>query len=344
MKQPLALLLVTSFASAELVDITLTLTPVTASENKLALTLQVPILGNDSDTSDVSGTIAARIDIDPGSGTISTLELLSGDIDGTAVSFSQSSIFGNYNISTSAIGGTVDTPAPPAPVSSSQSAAELHEFTINAGTLTGSVTPLFSATTNIAEDFSLSPVTGPGTAGDFVNLSSTANAGASSPTLAVYDLDFDYPIDITQEVDVGVTVTFLASGTMRATGQVSIPVIPPNPFLTWATSNGDASASFEGNDFSPLLPNGLLWALGYNAGETPRHLEPIASNSSSFNVTPPVGGTITDIAVQLSFDLSDPNAWNTISTIPAGTTTAQGPFGGGTGTAFLRLSAEEPSN
>ena len=332
-----------SAATAELVNVTLELTPTTSTENTLDLTLSIPGIGSGSDSSAVSGSIQARIDIDPLTGTISSLELRSGNITGTPIRFATGGIIGGFDLSSTTIGATVNTPAPPAPVSANQSAAELHEFTFNSGTFSGIVNaPLLDIVTDVSEDLAATPVTGAGNPGDFVTLNSTANSEDSTPTLAVYDLDLSYPIAITQGVDIGLTATFIANGTIRATGQAAIE-IPPSPYLIWATANGNSEAPFTGNDFSDQLPNGLLWALGYNAGDSVESLTPVGDGTGTFNLALPAGGSVTDVTVQLALDLSEPNPWSDISTIPAGATELQGPFGGGPDSAFLRLSVAEPS-
>ena len=341
MNPPFILLALASFTSAELVDVTLTLTPASASENTLDLTLNVSGFGS-ADSSQASGTIEARIDIAPDTGEISSLELISGDVSATGVNFRATTGFGFitvYDITTTTLGATVVTPSPPASVVGGQSAAELHDLTIDEGTLDG---------TSLAgpippQDFATTNVTGSGTPGSFVTITSAASTDSTSTTL-VYDIDLTLPVAIEQLIEEeGISGTITANGTVRALGQVSLPVAPVDPYLVWATANGNAAALFEENSFSPLLPNGLFWALGYDAGDSPNHLEANGTGSSSFILTPAAGGTAADIAVQLSLDLSDPDAWTTITTIPAGTSTLQGPFGGGSGPAFLRLSTNAPS-
>lgn len=344
MKQLLALLPFFSCASAELVDVTLTLTPVVTiepTENVLAIGVQTPA-GNASDTSEVSGTISTRLDIDPTSGEISTLEFLSGDLEGTGVSLEGGDFFASFELTTTALGGTLDTPAPPAPVDSGgQSPASLHEFSINEGTLSGSFTTLLTGTTPITQDFSSEPVSGTGSEGEFVTVTATLNAAESTSTLAVYDIELAYPISISQEIDLGITVTVSADGLVRATGQTSFPIASSNPYLSWTETNGIPEAPFADSDFSDQLPNGLFWALGYSAGDTAASLTP--NGDGTFALPLPAGGTVADVAVQFSFDLSNPNGWTTISTISAGTSGEQGPFGGGAGPAFLRLQVEDPA-
>lgn len=348
----------TQWVTAEVIDITLNLTPPNALTNTLDLTLEVPVLGNSSDTTEVSGSILARIDIDPETGLISSLELLSGDLSGTPVNFSNSVLLlGSYDLSTSVLGGTVDTLAPPAPVIAQQTAAELHQLIINSGTLTGSATAL-GTTTPVGLDFSTTPVLGTGPVGDFAVIASIPNPLASTDTSAVFDLIFSYPIELTQEVDIGISVSVFANGNVNALGQVSLPIEPPNPYLIWAATNGIPEAPFTENDFSTLLPSGLFWALGYNAGDNPAILCPDNNPPGTFTLNLPQNGTVAEVAVQRNLDLSNPNSWITIATIPVGATETQGPFGNGgneptllesepalleSEPAFLRLQVPDPA-
>ena len=328
-----------SFGSAEIVETTLTLTPATQSENSLALGLSVGAVSS-SDTSLTSGTVTARIDIDADSGEISSLELLSGEISATAVNL-VGKIFGftTYDVSTSILGATVLTPSGPAPVANGQSPSELHQITINEGTLNGDA--LGSAIPE--QNFGDMPVSGNGTAGTFVGLSSTLNP-ADTTTGSLFDLNFTFPVNITQVIDFDeISATVTATGNIRATGLAKFTVTPPNLYRTWATGNRRAEAAFAANDFSNLLPNGLLWALGYEGEDIPSLLSPIDDGSGAFSLDLPEGGTAAEVSVQVSSNLSDPDGWSTIATIPAGTTATQSPLGGGGGPAFLRLLTENPT-
>lgn len=337
--------------SAELVDVPLTLSPATATQNTLDLTVDVSAIGDSSDTSQTSGTIEARIEIDPETGIISTLEFVEADIEATGVTFSAGGFFSNYSLSSfpagggdGSLGGTLDTPAPPAPVTNGQSPAELHEFTINSGIIAGSANVIFVGSIDVDEDLAATPVSGTGMVGEFITLSSTNNAAESTASVAVYDLDLSYPLSIMQVVDIGsdlTEVTISAQGSLNATGRVELAL--PNPYLDWATANGNAAAAFSAFDFSPLLPNGLLWSLGYQGGEAPDTLC-TSSNNTSFDLALPASGTVNDVVVQSSNDLSDPNAWTNLATIPAASTLSAGPFSAGGDRHFFRLLTTDPSS
>ena len=232
MKPPFILLFLTSLASAELVDVTLTLTPPTANENTLdlGLSVAVPLFGNfpSSDTSETSGTILARLDIDPVTGEVSTIALLSGDVTATDVNFRATNFFLGtiYNISLVDMQATVETPSPPAPVINGLTSATLHNIIINEGTLSGT-----SVAGDIpTQDFADEPVAGSGPEGDFIEISAVSSRD-STPTTQVFDIEFAFPVAIDQTIESDtVTGTITANGTVRALGQVSFRIAPPNPF------------------------------------------------------------------------------------------------------------------
>lgn len=338
MKRLLPLFLVAPLGSAELVDVTFELTPASASVNTLDLGLAVSFFTS-SAKSEASGTVSTRLEIDPTNGEISTFEFLEGDVSATDVNFQAGFGALGYNLNATGLGGTLDTPLPPSIVTGGQSPAPDHELLINEGMLTG-----FALGSPVpAQNFAETPVAGAGTAATFVTIAATKNEAQSSETLTVYDLEFIFPVDITQVIDVdGLSATVTANGTVRATGQTSFEEAPPNPYLAWAAANGMSEALFTDNDFSFQLPNGLFWALGYRAGEDAQNLAPTAQGV--FQLTVPDRGTIAEVEVQLSSDLMDPENWTRIGTIPAGSTGVQGPFGTGGGTQFLRLSVADPTD
>ena len=342
----LPLLLSTSIASAELVDVTLNLIPASSAQNTLSLSLSVMGISS-SDTSQASGSINARLDIDPSTGAISSFELLSGEVTTTAVEFEARGFFNIllYSINTTDLGATVNTPAPPAPVSNGETAAELHELIINSGSLSGT-----SLAGDIpSQDFADNNVTGSGTVGDVVTITSALSIG-SSATSQIFDLGLSFPVSITQEVEAeGLSATITADGLVRAIGQVSFTRAPTNPFLLWATDNGIANAPFEGNDFDGQLDNGLFWALGYNRGEDPRLLTP--TTSGAFTLSLPRRGTASEVSLMTTTNLSNPN-WVLVDTSQLSVTSNPLPPAtngiititpDGTGPRFYRLEAEPPT-
>lgn len=354
MKIQFLLLLSTALLPAELVEVVLTLSPANATDNTIELQITAP-LASAPDDSEVSGTVNARIEIEPATGAISSLELLSGTISGTPVSFSASSLAASYDVSTSTLGGTVETLGGPAPVTAGQSPAELHAFTINSGTLTGSARILFT-TTPISQNFAApNNVTGTGVPGSFVELGASANTGLSTETTAVYDLAFLYPLAITQTVEAaaGVDITLVAGGTLRATGQVSLTLPVTDPFQLWATSNGRAEADFAAFDFNSELPNGLLWALGFQGEDSPAILAPTAEGS--FAIELPAGGTAAEVVVLTSTDFSSgifANDWTplpsvqlqgSLNPIPAASTGTLAITPDGNGPRSYRLLANPPA-
>ena len=340
------LFLLSSIACAELVDVTLNLIPATSEDNTLALSLSVGEISS-ADTSQVSGTINARLDIAPNTGTISSIELLSGDVTATAVEFEARGLSNIliYSINTTNLGATVDTPSPPAPVSNGETAAELHDLIINSGSLSGT-----SLAGDIpSQDFADNNVTGSGTLGDVVTITSALSIG-STPTSQVFDLSFSFPVAISQDVEAeGLAATITANGLVRAIGQATIAVAPPNPYLVWAEANGIPNAPFEGNDFNEQLDNGLFWALGYNAGDVPQLLS--AVTNGIFTLQLPSGGTASEASIMTTTSLSNPS-WTLVEAaqlsinnnpLPPSTTGTITIAPVDDGPRFYRLEAEPPS-
>lgn len=308
---PALLLATLTLCRAELVEVTLTLTPPVAAANILDLELSVPVAGSDNDPTRVRGEVSAQIDIDPETGVISSLTINSATLTGTPVTFASGGLLASYDLSTTFLGGTITTPGPPAPVSAAgQSPAEQHTFTINSGRLSGTAVTI-GRSMNVNGSFAIDPFSGQGDAGTFVTITAVRNAASTSSDV-IYDLSLSYPLNLTQEIDVqpGVAATIRAVGTLQAEGVANIPLDLPNPYLEWVASNNLTEGSFEGFGASSLLPNGLLWALGYQATEVPAILTArrteLGAADAEFRLALPEAGTAGEVLIESSSDLEEP--------------------------------------
>lgn len=352
--QPLSLAFLSVLALAplcagEIVDLVLTLDPATARTNTVNLGLSVPFVGSDNDDTVVSGRIFAQVDIEPSTGVISALTFTSAELSATPVELSASSFFGSYNLTSTTLGGTIETTAPPAFVSpNGQSPAQQHTFTINSGRLSGT-----SSVAPVEQNFDEVPISGQGLQGTSVTITAVANA-ESSPLQAGFDFFLTYPLALTQQVEIvdGISATVTAAGTLNATGRSLLRRAISDPYLEWVALNNLGNAPFNEFSASPLLPNGLLWALGYQANETPAILTPVTTlNRLQFALILPENGTVGTVLIESSNTLTGP--W---TLVPASELSgAQNPLPlGSTGeiritpsdreTAFYRLRAEDPNS
>ncbi|MEM9080656.1 MAG: hypothetical protein AAGC74_08210 [Verrucomicrobiota bacterium] len=352
MRSAVSLLALVSSLQANLVTSTLTVVN-EVGFNILDVELDFGGFGVAYDQTSLSGTLDIRITIDPNSGDITTLELISGDLDATPLSFSGNLLFNNfpigtYNATSSNLGGTVDTTTPPSIVNplTGESPAEDHEFIFNEGTITGT-----ALGTTVNENFATNPVAGNGKVGDFVCILSTLNAAASTSSLKVYDLTLEFPAFATNTfpVDGGsfgtVNVSSLALGVLKAEGQVAVPL---NPYLAWASANGIPNAPFTADANNDGFSNGLTWALGYSH---PTPICPLAIQNTDFILTPGPDGLQTTLTIETSTTL----AANSFSSAPsANISTSSNPLAPGQfspvtvsnlagPTRFFRISAPDPA-
>jgi hypothetical protein len=133
--------------------------------------------------------------------------------------------------------------------------------------------------------------------------------------------------------------------------EVQVPLLgnsDDDTALSGTIANDLAGADFEAFTASALLPNGLLWALGYQADERPGVLTPQAD--TTFTLALPGGGTAGEVFIETATDLTSPWApvpASEISTsgnpLPAGTTGTIVISPRGAGPRFFRLRANEPS-
>ncbi|MGB1130523.1 MAG: hypothetical protein ACPG4K_10765 [Haloferula sp.] len=295
--------------------------------NRLALTVTPPApLPARTDTAilttEPEQPIIALLNIDPSTGTTSELSLTEGRIVGSDTSFTGGDFFSSYTIQLSNLGGRVFTPSPPAPVDPSTGSfdASLHGFEIDQGSVTGSVR-VFLATTPIETNFTPGEsVAGTGVGTGTVTLTETGSSDLSKS----FDVVASLPVDITEVTDAnGQPVTVRAVGTINMTGSVTVST---DPYLAWTIENGIEGAGGNADSNGDGVPNGIAWALGYDAQSNasvslPRLIE---EQPGWFQIQLPPNGTAAPITLLSSQDLVnenpiDPNRLSNLANpIPAG--------------------------
>ena len=289
--------------------------------NKIDITLSVALLGSDTDTSTFTGTMNARLDIDPATGLSAEFTLLGGDIEGTPISLSIHSLFGSVDVTSSTLGGTAATIAPPGVIDPATGAGDAaqHEFTINRGTVSGT-----AAGNPINVDFSTDPVGGAGEGTESVVITPTR----TDATRAYFDVTFILPVQFEKPIenDYGIEASLSGSGTFKATGQVSVPL---SDYLAWTEQQGIPGAPPSEPSKFGMIDNGLLWALGLGVADDPRpHLpRPNPADLRSFLLTLPSSGSAAPIFIEASTTLA-PGSWSLVdpselsapaNPLPAGT-------------------------
>lgn len=295
-----------------------------------------------SDTSALTGTIDVQLEIDTDSDTVSALTTLNSDITGTQVKFKAGSGFYSYDVTSSeTLGVSIFTSAPPGSVDPETGYfdASEHQFKIDEGTLTG--------TSNV--DFAATPF-GDENSGDG-NLSLTLLS--SDSTSKTYSVVMIYPVSTSTPLDVsGTAIDVVIVGTVKSVGTITVPL--PSPFELWLDANSLAGASFEADSNQDGLPNGLQWALGLSAGESPQaHLLTFANSApaaaTTYTLELPAGGSAADLTILHAANLGTvftPLAGAAVSVgnpIPAGTAgtvTITLPAGD---QGFLKMSAANPA-
>lgn len=316
--------------------------------NTITITVDVPLIGADSDTSNLSGSILVDLEINQVTDEVSELTAVSGDIVGAGVSFSRSAfLVGSYNVSSTAIGADVFTLFPPGLVEpeGGNFDASQHAFSVNDGTLSGSFT-LLGATSPLRVSFASAPVAGAGSGLGNVSLARIAETSTSR----TYDVTVVSPVAVADTFDTGsgILVDVTANGTLKVAGTASTTF---TPYEFWTYANGIEGAPFLDDANGDAVPNGLVWALGLSATDNPIPHLPDATVAvpAMATITLPAGGTAAPIRIEGA--LSPQRPWTPVEAgaisigfnpVPAGTS---GPityaFPAGCG-AFARLAASEP--
>ncbi len=330
---------------------TLTLVTPATGVNKLNVTVTATASGqttSDTETSNVTGTIDGSINADPTTGATTELTITSGNISLSNMNFVLRVfvIVTVADVTTSGLGGTAFTPAPPAPVTPNASGgtfnASLHRILINRGTVSGT-----ALGNPVSSDFSTAPFGGTGSGTGTVVMV----AGAADSTHRTFQSTVTVPVDFTDTIDLGGTpVTIRAVGSIRAAGPVRIPL---NGWIDWTSANGLAGASFTAPISPGAAPLGLAWACGHAANVPATTLTPALQSASPAPrsiLTLPPSGTRGPVWVEFSNSLaaaswsvapasSVSSGTNPLPTGTQGTITVQLPAGV---RAFTRLRARQP--
>ena len=251
----------------------------------------------DTETSTLTGAMNARLMVNVATGKVSGLEFTGGNVNFSNLSF-DFLVAGFFSVATATTNGLVGSPSTPAPPALVETAtgnfnAALHEFTINAGTLT---TNAAGETSTI--DFAAEPAGGPGVGtGTIVLTELTAQATVATRTWrAVLTL----PLNSTQaDPDSGAQITM--TGTLKG---IQNFVIPRTEFHAWTMEGGLGTPPFDS-----ILPNGaragMVWALGLAPGNLPdAHFPVVSAVGPAATITLPAVGTAAPLTVEISDNLS----------------------------------------
>lgn len=282
-----------SVAFGEVTVVRLNLGPATSAENTVDLEITADLTATDS--SQISGHLDVRINFNPSDAAITSLELLSGELSFSAFRLKAGSGAQGYDLRASTLGGTVRTSRSPINVENGLAPASSQDVIINSGTLTGTV----QGNEFQGFDFSETQLDSSSELGESIEISATLNNALSTSEIKTYDFDFLYPFNFSDPLPLGggETADVIAEGKIRASGRKAfdLDATPASVFEDWAMRNGNVSATFDGFDFNKQIPNGLFWALGYNAGDEPSLLEP--DGDGGFLLALPVSGTASEIVI-----------------------------------------------
>ena len=262
-------------AQAEQVDLDLLLAPSSSSVNTVELTVEVSGF-DDSDSSGVSGNALASTNIDfLADGQVDTIQDISftggGVVFDNDLNFNINAIVGSVIVDGTGLGGTLGTPAPPAPVvGSGDFDLAFHQMTVNQGVLTAQGTGLLSGV-NQTVDFAAQPTSAAlvGSASLGVTLDSVVgNTGLYTATLTA-------PISFTAPFEAeGITVNVSADGLLVATDTFARQLTTPGDLdgdgevnagdldlllaewgLSGSPADADGSGTVDGDDLAIVINN-----------------------------------------------------------------------------------------
>jgi hypothetical protein len=299
---------------------------------------------DDSDTTTLTGTVQAILDINPQANTTKELTLFNGRANGTNMNFSRNIFVAAYNINVTNLSAAINTIAPPGIVTpaTGQFAAEQHRFDIDQGTISGSTSGLIGVNT-INESFTpQNPASGTGTGTGTVVLAATGDSGIYRN----YTVTVTLPVSIADTFLAGTTsVAITATGTVKASGTIQVP---RNEYLAWTVAGNIPGAPFNGDSNGDGVSNGIHWALGVAPAADPRPYlprpHPVAPGA--FLLPLPATGSAGPILIQSTPDLA---AWAPATTVlapanplPAGSSGNIPIQADGSPRRFIRIVATEP--
>jgi hypothetical protein len=301
---------------------------------------------DDTDTTTLTGTVQAILDVNPANGQTKELTLVNGRANGTNMNFSRTALFNlaAYNINVTNLSTAINTIAPPGLVTpaTGQFAANQHRFDIDQGAITGTTSGVIGNNT-INESFTPeNPASGTGTGTGTVVLAATGDSGIYRN----YTVTMTLPVSITDTFLAGTTsVAITATGTVKATGTFQVP---RTEYLAWTVAGSIPGAPFNGDSNGDGVSNGVHWALGVAASADPRAYlpRPHPSVSGAFLVALPASGTGGPILIQSSSNLA---AWGPAAGVvapanplPAGSAGTIAIQADGSPARFIRIVATEP--
>ncbi len=279
--------------------------------NEITLEFEPPVLPTGEDTTRISGTVEILLEIDPATDQVSEMTIVEGEIEGSPVEISGSTFFvGSYSLESSILGATLATLEPPGLVdpNNGEFDSSQHSFTVTSGTLGGNISvPLLSMDQDIAFDFVETPVGGTGLGAGTVTLTPTG----ATPTSKSYEVVVLLPIAIAETFEAeGVEIPIRAEGTAKLVGPATIEIEPEDPFVAWTVQSGIAGATQLEDANGDGVPNGLQWALGLTASDSPfPHLlrsDGTTAATVDFSLALPDGGTAAPLTVVTTTDLEVP--------------------------------------
>ena len=199
----------------------LQLVPANDPFNVFSIAINTDQIGNDSDTSIVTGAITAQLELDIFGSAVTPagLELTGGQAMFSDVNFSF--LFGAVSVTSSGLAGIPDTPSPPSMVTNGSFPAEDHTFLLNQGTIEAAGQVI---------DLATMPLLGSGTGfGQLSVVSSGAPMGNDYPFTATITLptSFDEPFALTDVPIVGtLNGSIVGSGTIQASQDFTLTLLP----------------------------------------------------------------------------------------------------------------------
>lgn len=326
--------------------------------NEIELAFDPPFFSEKTATTALTSNVEVRLEVDPATGAVSEMTILNGSVVGDPITLQDSSfLVGSYELNSTALGATLETPDPPGLVNPATGdfEASQHTFAVNSGSLSGDVSiPLGGIDEEVDFDFADMPIAGAAMGQGNISLVPT---GATA-TQQCYQVTVLLPIEISEEFELegptgSLPIPISASGTAKLVGEAKVDLVTPDPFSEWAASNGLAGVDFAEDFNGDGVPNGLQWALGLDAFAPPFSflLRPAENDAVAtvFTFELPVSGSAAELTILYSSDLGSapfvPLGAGAVSVgnpVPAGTAgvveIALPPGQSG----FVRLSADPP--